>query len=277
MLEGFKYINSFNETLEFGKDSIFVNENDLRDFAWGITSKNDKIIGFKKGVVQKTIPVILNCRSENEGIELRNRMFEVFEKDVLVKKYGKIQIGDYYLQCYITGSKKTQYLLHNSYMVVSLTVQTDRPEWIKETTITNNNFVGGDNDNDYAFLDYSYDYLFDFSPTSEKSRILNTNFIASNFVMTIFGGVSNPAWLIGGHKYAVNVSVEQDEYLTIDSTAKTIVLTKANGEKVNCFSNRGKDSYVFEKIPAGDNEFVSSNITNFTITLLDERSEPKWT
>ena len=105
MLEKFQYTNSVNETLEFGKGCLFVNKNDLRDFAWKITSKNDRISGFKKGIVKKTVPVILKCSSESEGIELRNKMFEVFEKDVLANKHGKIQIGDYYLRCFITGSK----------------------------------------------------------------------------------------------------------------------------------------------------------------------------
>ena len=272
MLEKFTYTNSFKETLEFGKGSLFVNENDLRNFVWGISTKNNKISGFKKGIVSKTIPVILRCETEYEGIWLRNRLFEVFEKDVITKQYGKIQIGDYYLRCFITGSKKTEYLLSRKYMVVTLTVQTDHPEWIKETT-TNNSMSeeeGG------GFLDFPYDFQFDFKNSNIKTRITNDGIVPCDFIMTIQGSVVNPTLYIGNHKYSVSVTVEENEYLTIDSMNKTIVLTKSNKEKVNCFSKRNKDSYIFEKIPTGTSVVSSEIDLKFTMTLLEERSEPKW-
>lgn len=273
MLEKFIYRNSLNEALEFGTDCLFVNENDLRDFAWSVTSKNDKISSFKKGIVSKTIPIILKCESESEGLLLRNRLFEVFEKDVLTKKYGKIHIGDYYLRCYITGTKKTEYLVNKNYMVVSATVQTDVPEWIKETTV----FFDINTKSTSEFLDYPYDFLHDFKNELENGQVTNDGLIGSNFILTIFGEVQNPTLYIGQHEYTVNVAVGENEYLTIDSINKTIILTKENGEEVNCFKDRNKDSYIFEKIPVGNNVVTSPDeYIRFSITLLEERSEPKW-
>lgn len=273
MLEKFTYTNSLGESLEFGKDCLFVNENDLRDFAWSITSKNDKISGFKKGIVSKTIPIILKCDSEADGLYLRNRLFEVFEKDVVTKKYGKIHIGDYYLRCYITGTKKTQYLVNMNYMVISATVQTDVPEWIKETTtIFNMNTKPVE-----EYLDYPYDFSHDYKNSLISYQVTNGSLTPSNFIITIFGYVQSPTLYIGEHEYTVNVTVDVDEYLTIDSINKTIILTKWNGEQVNCFNSRNKDSYIFEKIPVGTNYITApSEKINFNITLLEERSEPKW-
>lgn len=274
MLERFTYTNNFNETLEFGKDYLFVNENDLRNFAWDITTKNNRISGFKKGIVSKTIPVIIKCNTEAEGIALRNRLFEVFEKDVVAQKHGKLYIGDYYLQCYVTGSKKTDYLIHKSYMVVTLTVETDLPSWIKEITTTHDvDSVSTD-----EFLDFPHDFLYDFKNGFVNTDINNTNFVPSNFILTIFGAITNPTLFIGGHQYTVNVPILQGEYLTIDSVNKTIVLTKEDGEQVNCFNDRYRDSYIFEKIPCGASEVTTAHKgIKFTITLLEERSEPKWT
>lgn len=275
MLERFRYTNSFNETLEFGKDCLFVNENDLRDFAWEITTKNNKISGFKKGIVSKTIPVILKCNSEEDGVHLRNRMFEVFEKDVLTEQHGKIQIGDYYLRCFITGSQKTQYLINKNYMVVSLTVQTDLPEWIKETTTSYSLYV----ESSERYLDFSFDYPHDFKNGVAFTSVENTGIVASNFIITIFGEVVNPILYIDGHKYAVDVTVGTSERLVIDSINKTITLfNNRTNEQVNCFNNRHKDSYIFEKIPVGSHMITSSNAQLFfDFTLLEERSEPKWT
>ena len=273
MLEKFTYTNHINETLEFGKDSLFVNENDLRDFAWDITSKNNRISGFKKGIVSKTIPVILKCETESEGISLRNRLFEVFEKDVLAKKHGKIHIGDYYLQCYITGSKKTEYLINRNYMVISLTVQTDFPEWIKKTV---SNYVTTYPESQ-QYLDYPYDFNHDFTLNFTVMSVDNTGFTPSDFIMDIHGMVQSPSITIANHKYAVDVTVNDGDYLTINSFDKTIVLNKANGEKVNCFNSRNRDSYIFEKIPVGSH-VITSNVEGlkFTITLFEERGEPKW-
>lgn len=277
MLERFTYTNSLGEVLEFGKDCLFVNENDLRDFAWNITSKNDKISSFKKGIVQKTIPIILKCASEDEGLYLRNKLFEVFEKDVLTRKYGKIHIGDYYLRCYITGTKKTEYLVNKNYMVISATVRTDVPEWIKETTTAFNVSNNKKTRNIERHLDYPYDFPHDYKNSLASYQVTNSGLVASNFILTIFGYVQQPTLYINGHEYTVNVVVDDNEYLTIDSINKTIILTKANGEQVNCFNKRNKDSYIFEKIPVGTNVITSqSQRFRFNVTLLEERSEPKW-
>ena len=272
MLEKFTYTNNLGETLEFGKDCLFVNENDLRDFAWDIINKNDRISGFKKGIVSKTIPIIIKCDYEAEGVALRNRLFEVFEKDVIAKKHGKIHIGNYYLQCYITGTKKAQYLTNRNYMVVSATVRTDIPDWVKETTIERK-MPSLDST---GFLDYPYDYQFDFQNQFVNTSIINDGLVPSNFILKIEGFVNNPSLYIGGHKYSVNTTVNDGEILVIDSLNKTIVLNK-DGVLVNCFKDRNKYSYIFEKIPTGVSTISSPDEQlKFSLTLFEERSEPKW-
>lgn len=274
MLEKFTYTNHIGETIEFGKDCLFVNENDLRDFAWETTTKNNKISSFRKGVVSKTIPIILKCKNEADGVKLRNRLFEVCEKDVLAMEYGKIYIGDYYLQCYVTENRKSQYLVHKSYMLIELRVQTDLPMWVRETTTSHKM---GEVSTE-LYLDALFDYPHDFKNDITNTQMNNENFVASNFIITIYGYAQNPELSIGGHKYGVDVIVGIDEYLTIDSIKKTIVLTRVGGEKVNCFNNRQRDSYIFEKIPPGFTKITSpKGELAFDITLLEERSEPKWT
>ena len=274
MLEKIIYRNHINETLEFGNFPLFVNANDLRDFAWDITSKNDKISTFKKGIVSKTMPVIILCSSEEEGIATRNKIFEVFEKDILAHQHGKMFIGDYYLKCYVTGIQKTEYLNNKKYMRIELTVQTDYPEWIKETMISFSQYSEGTAE----YLDFPFGYSMDYANELVNGVIKNLGFVASNFKLTIYGAISNPTIYIAGHEYSVDIDVEAGEYLTIDSVEKTIILTRKNGEKVNCFNKRNRNSYIFEKIPAGENVYSSPHESiYFDITLLDERGEPKWT
>lgn len=272
MLEQFKYINHMNESLDFGKGHIFVNENDLRDFSWEITSKNDRISGFKRGIVSKTIPIIIKCETAEEGYKLRNQLFEVCEKDVLAVKHGKIIIGDYFMKCFLVESKKSEYLVHGSYVRVTAKISTDFPYWCKEKATMFNLGDGSVGKN----LDFKRDFPVDFTSNLLGKTLNNANLAATNFRLNIYGACVNPKLTIGGHEYSVNVTVEANEILTIDSQNKTIVLTHADGKTDNCFNNRNRASYVFEKIPPGTLNVSANANYMFEVVLLEERSEPKW-
>lgn len=272
MLEKITYKNHINEEINFGENNIFVNTNDLHDFSWSHTSKNDRISAFKTGVVKKTIPVIILCNSEEDGIRLRNKLYECAEKDLLALKYGKIIIGDYYFKCYISGSKKTDYLIEKRYMKASLTIVSDLPMWVKETTTT---FGYGSAGKASGNMDFNNDFPMDYTSNILEQTLNNTGFVDCNFKIRIYGACENPEVVIAGHTYKVNASVELNEYLEIDSIEKTIILTHADGTKKNCFNLRSRDSYIFQKIPPGIS-FVSKGEFKFDVTIFEERSEPKW-
>jgi len=124
MLEQLKYKNHVGEVFEFGKDGIFVNTNDLHNYEWKVSAKGGRITSLDYAVTSKSLPVIIICKTEAQGIAARNRMLEVFEKDVLAMQHGKIIIGDYYFRCFVTKSSKQSYLTNKRYMktlVLSLT------------------------------------------------------------------------------------------------------------------------------------------------------------
>ena len=269
MLEKLQYINHMNEVLEFGAGKLFINENDLHDFAWEVTSQNNKISGFRKGIVTKTLPIIMKVDTEQEGVQLRNQLFETCEKDVLAVRHGKIVVGDYYLKCYITASSKSDYLISKGYMRINAKVTTDYPYWIKESTTRFNYGSTGEVGQN---LDYNRDFPYDYASNLTSTTLNNINFVKSNFRIVIYGDCVNPVITISGHDYAVNTSLANNEYLTIDSINKTIIKTLADGKTENCFNLRNKASYIFEKIPVG-NLHVSSSAD---FVLLEERGEPKW-
>lgn len=278
MLEQLQYKNHLGEVISFGKEGVFVNENDLRDFAWSYTAKNNRISSFKKDVAKKTLPVVIACNTEAEGIIKRNQLFEICEKDVLAKQHGKIIIGDYYLKCYITGSQKAKYLTSKRVLHLELTVTTDFPSWFKESTnifrrLDSVVIDGSAGSN----LDYAHDFPFDYASEVANRDIINDDFVATNFRMTIYGPCTNPEIYVGGHCYSVLTELLASEHLIVDSAAKTITLVRSNGEQVNCFNDRSREFYVFEKIPSGANTVTWEGDFGFDITLLEERSEPKWT
>lgn len=275
MLERLKYKNHMNEVFDFGANGIFVNANDLRNYEWAVTTKGKRITALDYSVATKTLPVVILCSTEAKGIEARNKLFEITEKDVLAMQHGRIIIGDYYFKCFVTKSEKSSYLTSKRYMTVNLVLTSDYPYWVKETTFVFRKLDDGGNTSQY--LDYSFDYPFDYTATTGVRDVDNTGFVGTNFRMVIYGACVNPAVYINGHQYQVNCTVAAGEYLTIDSIAKTIHLTAVGGTVINKFNDRHRDSYIFEKIQPGNNTVLWEGSFGIDITLLEERSEPKWT
>lgn len=273
MQERLRYKNHMNEIIDFGSAGIFVSSSDLHDYNWTITQRNNKISTFKRAITKRTLPVVIFCPTPEAGVEARNRLMEVAEKDVLAKKPGQIIIGDYYYKCYITESKKTKYLSTRRRMEAKLTIQSDTPYWIRETVHVFRKVGQGSG----TIYDYPFDYSFDYMPSLQREQMANTDFTASNFRMVIYGPCSNPMVYISGHGYGVNCDAAEGEYITIDSAAKTVTRTAMDGTVTNVFNHRSRDSYVFQKIAAGTNIVTWDGDYGVDIILLEERSEPKWT
>lgn len=275
MLEQLKYQNHVNEVFEFGKDGIFLNVSELYDYSWDVSKKNNRIASLDRSVVTRKLPITIICATEEEGLKARNKLLEVAEKDVLAMKHGKIIIGDYYFRCFVTRSQKKDYLKSKRYITVTLQLTSDFPYWVKETrnviSVNVDNAVTTEGGFDYPF-DYPLDYLNDIRNLS----ITNTDFASSNFRLIINGACQNPAIYIGEHLYQVYCTVNEGEYLTIDSTSKTVVLTTRDGTQINQFNNRNKTSYIFEKIKPGKNVVSRTGDFTFEIITLEERSEPRW-
>ena len=70
--------------------------------------------------------------------------------------------------------------------------------------------------------------------------ILNEHYTETDFRMVIFGPAISPAVFIGDQLYQVNMKIEAGEYVTIDSSQGTIILTKTDGSRENAFNSREK-------------------------------------
>lgn len=277
MFERVKFSNHINETLQFGEKGIYANYNELHDYKWAYQSENGRISLFERGIANKKLPVVIICGNKEEGIDIKNKLMEYAEKDVLVNVPGTLTIGDYYMKCFIIGSSKSNYLIDKRYMEVTLEILTDQPVWIKETK---NTFLTGNVqtlEQGKSNLDYPYDHPYDYATDVLLRKLTNTGYAETNFRIVFYGECENPKCYIGKNLYEVFVSLEKGEYLTIDSKKKTIVLTHRDGREENCFKKRNRDHYIFQKIPPGESDVTWDGDYGFDIFVIEERSEPKWT
>jgi hypothetical protein len=253
-----------------------MNYNDLRDYSWSYETINSRISRFYRGVTGRKIPLVVYCGSDEEGVAVMNRLHELAETDVAANKPGKIFIGDYYTAGYITGSTKADYLITKRMCKITLTFVSDDPTWYRDQVHTFP--IGAGNQiSSGSGTDYHYDYPYDYALHLQGRNIVSDTVGSSAFKLEIFGVAENPTVTIGGHVYKVQGRVSAGEVLTIDSLAKTITLTTVSGQHINWFDKRNRDSYVFEPIPTGKNPVTWSGEFGFALTVIEKRSEPKWT
>lgn len=123
-------------------------------------------------------------------------------------------------------------------------------------------------------LDYNYDYSYE----TPGIRTWNLDHYAtSEFKLTIYGYCENPRILVNGYPYQIFGTVEENEFLVIDSREKTVTHYLNNGTTENWFDFRNKENSVFEPLPSGNLTLTWDGTYGFDILAYLERSEPRWT
>lgn len=270
MLDRITHTNSNNETLDFTSLGIFVNYNDLRNFEWGVKSKNGKITGFRKGIVNKTIPFVFLV-DQQKANEIKNQFYEHFEIDILKEEKGYFEINGYKYYCYAIKFTKSKYLIDKRLLYLDVGITTDDSDWIKETTYT------ADFSYSIAKTVTKYPFTYPFTYSAPKSvNIINDFFTDSHAVIRIYGRCTNPIVNINDNTYQLYVDLNAGEYAEIDTFKSTITKYSSNGVQSNIFNSRNKSYDTFKKIPQGSFDVTATGAEKVDIVLIERRSEPKW-
>lgn len=111
-----------------------LNASSFRNYSWGYDSSNNRITSFNKSLTE--IPFEVKIVDDGSVEDCKNRIYEVFDHDVLNKESGKMYIGDYYLKGYVVKSDKSNYLASKNHATLSFTFVTERPWWVKDNLLT---------------------------------------------------------------------------------------------------------------------------------------------
>ena len=274
MLENFIFENHLGQRFEGLANGVYLNSNDLRDYHWSYDTINSRISRFYQKATNRKLPLTVICKTDDEAIKVKNRLMELAEVDIEAMLPGKIIVGDYYTTGYITASVKSNYMIKKSYCKISLTLTSDDPMWYREQKYS---FLMGETSSDLTGKDYPFDYKWDYTISQKVNSIVCDSVRNNAFKLKVYGEITNPVVSIGGHLYAVNGTVKEGENLLIDGLTKTITLTKSTGEKENWFDARNRTSYIFEPIPPGEHLVIINGSFGVDLTVIEKRSEPKWT
>jgi hypothetical protein len=270
-IEKLKYVNSLGNSIQFGGSPYFVNENNLRDFAWSYSEINNSISKLdRNGIVTKSLTVKI-LAAEADLYDALNTLHKAMDTDCVKDSRGKLYIGNYYLECWITEAANKGYT-KSGYLERTLSVATDRPYWTKAETFE---FRKTGSTIESTGHDYPFDYPYDLGVGSDVSFLEVDSLGLCDFEMIIYGPVTDPEVVINGQIYKVYTDIYSGEFLRINSKNKEIFRYMSDGIPVNKFNNRADDN-VFQKIPAGKNNITYNVPAGIDITYYDERSEPKW-
>ena len=275
-IDEFIFENHLGQRFEGLPNGVYLNASDLRNYSWSYETINNRISRFFRGIKNRKIPLVVYCKSGDEAVSVMNRLHELAEADIVAEIPGKIFVGDYYTIGYITASAKSSYLTRRKYCKIELTLTSDDPVWYREQSYTFLPYTGNEIGSGGG-VDYPYNYPYDYTLSLNGRKIVCNSVWSSAFRLRIYGEATNPAVIINGHTYTVNGTIGKMETLLIDSTNKTITLTTAAGKKINWFDKRGREEYIFEPIPAGQSTVTWAGNFGFDLTVVEKRSEPKWT
>lgn len=268
MLENIRYTNHLGATVRFdGTENIIAAHGDLRD--WSLIFDGGK---FKaEETIEKSVPLKIFGMAD-EVKATRNRLFEITNTDTTANKYGRLWFGDYYMQCYISESKKSRYM--PDYGTITVKIWTNIPYWVKETTLEFRKTGVVE-----SGLKYKRKYNYKYTDYSFNQTVTNEALSPAPFRLKIYGAASNPDVAIGNQHYQVNTSLLANQFLTLTAIdkEKTIILTDQYGGKTNLFNSRNKNYDVFAPIPNGTFAVAWDGTFDFDLTVLDRRSEPPWT
>lgn len=284
----FYYVNNRGERIDLSDYPYIFQEGSLLDWVYSYNTDSlatrDVTYGYK--MAAKTIPVkvAVLCdytipleERKEQWKEAVDHLADVVQADVIDGKDGRLYTDTgFYLSCKIIGSEKTDWRMGLPIMFNTLTILADKPVWIREETkeFFPQSEVPAPED---GFLDYEYDYQYDY--TSQKigtSDWYIDHYQPSEFEMTIFGPCVNPRILIDGYPYEVFDTLENNEYMVIDSRQNSVIKHLSNGTVQDLYDLRAKEESVFEPIPSGYLNLSWSGLFGFEITLYIERGEPRW-
>lgn len=299
------------ERIDFDGRTYGIADMDIFGHKWSYEERNEKIEKFKRGLLEKEIEINISDDANDSWQNHYAYIQDVFDKDIINNKRGKLYVNGYYLECNVYAEEtEDQFRNWCDFQTCVFKIISDRPVWIKESIyqfrpqivipseseenipdISGKITQGKPTENNSVVRDFPFDFLkpsnlkityplfdfqFDLVGTYGRRTLKNESFAGANFVMTIYGFVDNPNIQIAGHPYTVYTTVYEGERLIIDSAAGTVKKIGRLGEETNLYNARRKDYSVFQKIPPGVQTVSWPGTYGIDIVLFDERSEPKW-
>lgn len=273
-----KYINSKGIEVDF-LGSIRLKDANFSTYEWEYDYIEQQhgisISKFKKSAKNFELTALFTGSVNNRKKRL-NEFTNTVEYDVLQNSAGVLIHGDDYINCFIIASSNEPQQ-GNTSTQKTFTMLAPYPFWIEEASRSFFPVAAG---KATGFLDYNYDYNYNYTQAATGNEVWNIEHYAPcKFKLTVYGPVSNPRIIINDNVYEVDDTLENHDYIVIDSfknQKNTITKFTSSGQQLNLLNLRYKKSSVFTPIFPNNIKINWNGTFGFDLTLYLERSEPRW-
>lgn len=274
----FKYISADKTEYDLIGDKLLPTSGYVHSYEWTPKTTSQDIgvavYGFGKDPITYEITLTFRGKPEERKKAL-NKITNSFEYDVAARSPGKIVFGNYSIECYIKAASNKVSSTNNSRTDCEISIYCPYPLWSQEET--KSFYKSGSGGTSYDYLDYTFDYAYDYSKPEAGTEHWNINHYRSNgFKMVIYGACTNPRIVIEGNVYQVYDTLEEGEHIIVDSRKKTIYKYLTNGTNQNIFYKKASGNSIFTEIPSGEISIGWNGAFGFDITVYKERSVPEW-
>lgn len=266
-----KYQNHLGKSVDLSSNGIVADVTDVLAWSMDVDDSYNTVRSMSRSVESRKM------RVATYSMAARRRLYEVPAVDVDAMRPGRLYVGEWYLVCYVTASSVNGWWYGDGVAGYDLTVTVADPLWRKDVPyVLTERYDGG------AGLDFPHDFPHDFGYSNVITTVNNTGFRPADVLIRMYGPVDRCTVTMAGNEYTVNESLEEGEYVTVDTYARTVEVTHLTGEVENAFPNVGGDyfegsgSYIFEKVPTGLSEVVWSGTSDLDVTLVLTRDEPDY-
>lgn len=270
-----KYVSN-NGTVELDGPLTYVGTaSGIRGREWSYTLKTHAIASAIRKARKASIDYTTTVMGEAD------RARRIMDADVSSGVPGKLVFDDVWEQrAYVLVAKPDDDITED-FLSMSLTLVLLDGCWTRLVTreYRPRTAAGG-----YEWLDLPTDFPADLGPSLPTSTVELGCLVRPNVRLTVYGPCVDPYVIVGGNRYAVDVTLAEGERVEIDGRDKTITKVTADGTRVNCFGKgvriggEGGGSYVFERLPVSQWPISVSwdNSFGFDLAWYEEEGEPPW-
>lgn len=157
-----------NEKINFCQWPYMVTGGDLFDGDYDPVEENEHIQEFERKITDKSLKIDINAVG-NEFCQAVDYLENVAEKDIIHVTPGKLYVGNSYLKCWLTGTKKDRWVNDLDGITNEIIIRSDYPYWINEEKFS---FLKQSQSGvALPWLEYPHDYPYEYAKEIGRAHV----------------------------------------------------------------------------------------------------------
>lgn len=271
------YENSRGEVLRLDEAPWILIGGDVFDAKWQLVTapraigEGERLLRGRRPCDERTLEIAVVAQSAGELAERLEQMSDILEYDLHRAKAGRLWISGRYLSCWCRASAKELSCDFPMMARLTLKVYPQMPVWCAERK-----YRFSPNSGEESGHRYPYRYPYRYGTGRRSLTLVNRSTAPAPMRIVFYGPVINPRVLVGAIDIGIDVTLESGEYAVVDQLTREVYSVSRSGVRSNCFDSRRKTGMTFESAPPGSStvQLVSGEMMD--ITLIEQRSEPRW-